>query len=156
MNYKRLLISLVLPQLAGLLGSFFTASSIPSWYTTIEKPFFTPPNWLFGPVWISLYILMGISVYLIWQKAEKNKKAKKLVWLFWVHLIFNATWSIVFFGLQNIGLAFLNIIIIWILILVLMWKFEKINKVSAWLLVPYMLWVSYATVLNLAIWFLNK
>jgi translocator protein len=148
MNYKRLIISLAFPQLAGIVGSLFTISTIPTWYATLEMPSFSPPNWLFGPVWILLYILMGISVYLIWQK-----KCRTL--LFWVHLFFNALWSIIFFGLQNPGLAFVNIIIIWLLIVVLMVQFWKVRKLSTYLLIPYLLWVSFASVLNYFIWYLN-
>ena len=155
MNYKRLIISLALPQLAGIVGSLFTTSAIPTWYATLQRPSFSPPNWLFGPAWITLYILMGISVYLIWQKVEKNKTAKSALWLFWVHLVFNASWSIVFFGLQNPGLAFINIIIIRLLIIALMIKFWKINRWASYLLIPYLLWVSFASALNYFIWYLN-
>ncbi|MBL7155079.1 MAG: tryptophan-rich sensory protein [Candidatus Portnoybacteria bacterium] len=155
MNYKRLIISLALPQLAGLVGSVFTSSAIPTWYAGLQKPSFSPPNWLFGPVWILLYILMGISVYLIWQRVEENKKAKGALWLFWIHLFFNAIWSVIFFGLHNPGLAFINIIIIWLLIIALMVKSWPINKWSAYLLIPYFIWVSFASVLNYFIWYLN-
>lgn len=155
LKYKQLALSLALPQLAGIIGSLFTASAIPTWYATLQKPSFSPPNWLFGPVWILLYILMGISVYLIWQKIAKNKTTKGILWLFWVHLFFNALWSIVFFGLQNPGLALINIIILWLLIVVLMIEFWPINKFSTYLLVPYLLWVSFASLLNYFIWHLN-
>ncbi len=155
MNYKRLIISLALPQLAGIVGSLFTTSAIPTWYATLQRPSFSPPNWIFGPAWITLYILMGISVYLIWQRIEKNKTAKGALWMFWVHLFFNASWSIIFFGLQNPGLAFVNIIIIWLLIIALMIKFWKINRWASYLLIPYLLWVSFASVLNYFIWYLN-
>ncbi|MBU4082342.1 tryptophan-rich sensory protein [Patescibacteria group bacterium] len=155
MNYKRLIISLALPQLAGIVGSLFTTSAIPTWYATLQRPSFSPPNWIFGPAWITLYILMGISVYLIWQKVEKNKTARNAMWLFWIHLFFNAIWSIIFFGLQNPGLAFVNIIIIWLLIIALMIKFWKINRWATYLLIPYLLWVSFASVLNYFIWYLN-
>jgi len=155
MNYKRLLISLALPQLAGLIGSIFTVSAIPVWYVSLQRPSFSPPNWIFGPVWILLYLLMGISSYLIWQKIEQNKKAKESLWLFWIHLFFNAAWSIIFFGLQNPELAFTNIIIIWIFIVILILKFWKINKWSTYLLIPYLLWVSFASILNYSIWYLN-
>lgn len=155
MNYKKLIISLALPQLAGIIGSLFTSPAISGWYANLIKPSFSPPNWLFGPVWILLYILMGISVYLIWQKIEQDKKAKGAMRLFWIHLFFNAVWSIIFFGLQNPGLAFINIVIIWLLIIVLIIKFWKINRWAACLLMPYLLWVSFATVLNYFIWHLN-
>lgn len=155
MNYKRLTISLLLPQLAGIIGSLFTTSSMPTWYVNLNKPSFNPPNWIFGPVWITLYILMGISVYLVWQEVEKNKESEKATNLFWIHLIFNASWSIIFFGLKNPALAFIDIIIILVFIIILMVKFWKINKYSTYLLVPYLLWVSFATVLNYSIWVLN-
>lgn len=155
MNYKRLIISLALPQLAGIVGSLFTTSAIPTWYATLQRPSFSPPNWLFGPAWITLYILMGISIYLIWQKVEQNKTARGAIRLFWIHLFFNAIWSIIFFGLQNPGLAFVNIIIIWLLIIALMIKFWKINRWATYLLIPYLLWVSFASVLNYFIWYLN-
>ncbi|MBU2025937.1 MAG: TspO/MBR family protein [Patescibacteria group bacterium] len=155
MNYKRLIISLALPQLAGLIGSIFTTPAIPGWYASLIKPSFSPPNWLFGPVWISLYFLMGISIYLIWQRAQKNKKAQKVLWLFWIHLFFNAIWSIIFFGLQNPGLALVDLAVIWVLIIILMIKFWPINKWSTYLLIPYLLWVSFAGVLNFFIWRLN-
>lgn len=155
MNYKKLIISLALPQLAGILGSFATVTAISTWYANLTKPFFNPPNWIFGPVWIILYLMIGISSYLIWQKIESNKKAKQALNLFWLHLVFNASWSLVFFGLQRPGLAFVNIIILWIFILVLIIRFWKINKVASYLLMPYFLWVSFASILNFAIWYLN-
>lgn len=151
MNYKRLIISLVLPQLAGLIGSFFTVSSISSWYSFLSKPSFNPPSWVFGPAWLILYFLMGISIYLVWQKASNSK----VVWLFWVHLVFNGLWSIVFFGMKNPGLAFINILIIWILIVVLIEEFRKFSRVATYLLIPYLGWVSFAAILNYAIWQLN-
>lgn len=161
MNYKKLIISLILPQLAGVIGSLFTVSAIPLWYATLHKPSFSPPNWIFGPTWILLYILMGISVYLIWKALEtttdedKKHYTKTSLWFFWIHLGFNALWSIVFFGLQNPALAFINIIIIWVMILILILRFWKINRWSAYLLIPYLLWVTFASALNFAIWFLN-
>ncbi len=155
MNYRRLVISLIMPQLAGVIGSFFTAPAIPAWYSTLTKPNFSPPNWLFAPVWLSLYLLMGISAYLIWQKTAEQEKAKSALKLFWSHLIFNALWSIIFFGLQNPGLAFLNIIILWILIVILIVKFWKISSWAAYLLIPYLIWVSFASILNYYIWYLN-
>lgn len=154
-NYKRLIISLALPQLAGMVGSLFTIPAIPTWYATLQRPSFSPPNWLFGPAWVTLYILMGISVYLVWQKIEQNKTTRGALWLFLIHLFFNAIWSIIFFGLQNPGLAFINVIILWLLIIALMVKFWKINRWATYLLIPYLLWVSFASYLNFSIWMLN-
>jgi len=149
MNYKRLIASLVLPQLAGVVGSLFTFSSVSTWYVGLIKPALNPPSWIFGPVWITLYLLMGISVYLIWQKDSKATT------LFWIHLFFNASWSVIFFGLQNPGLALINILVILVFIIALIIKFWKIDKRASYLLVPYLLWVSFATYLNYSIWILN-
>ncbi len=155
MNYKRLIISLALPQLAGLIGALFTVSAIPTWYASLQRPSFSPPNWVFGPAWTILYILMGISIYLIWQRIKEGKKIKSVMFLFWVHLFFNAIWSIIFFGFQNPKLALINIVIIWLFIIILMFKFWKINRWSTYLLIPYFLWVSFASILNYFIWYLN-
>lgn len=155
MNYKRLIISLALPQMAGIIGSFFTAPAISTWYATLQKPSFNPPNWLFAPVWTAIYILMGISLYLVWQKIDKDKRTKTELWIFWIHLFFNAIWSLVFFGLQNLGLAFFNLLIIWIMIIILMIRFWKFNRWATYLLIPYLLWVSFAGFLNGFLWYLN-
>ncbi|MBU1179964.1 tryptophan-rich sensory protein [Patescibacteria group bacterium] len=158
MNYRRLIISFALPQLAGLAGSIFTGPAIATWYSFLEKPSFSPPNWLFGPVWITLYLLMGISVYLIWQRTDKGrqaKSAKESVRIFWIHLVFNALWSLMFFGLKSPAFGLVVIIILWLLIVVLMTKFWKINKYAAYLLAPYFVWVSFASVLNFFLWYLN-
>lgn len=133
---------------AGILGSFFTFSAIPTWYQTLNKPSFSPPNWIFGPVWTVLYILMGISLFLVWQK-------KKVPTIFWVQLTLNAFWSIVFFGLRNPLLALVDIAALWIAIVLTIKAFNKINKLAAQLLYPYLAWVSFATILNLAIVLLN-
>lgn len=155
MNYKRLIISLLLPQLAGLIGSVFTAPAIPGWYAGLARPPFSPPNWVFAPAWITLYLLMGLAVYFIWQKESESEKEKSAVNLFWLHLFFNAIWSPIFFGLKNPGLAFVNIVIILIFIIILIIKFWPIRKLSAYLLIPYLAWVSFASCLNYYIWILN-
>lgn len=145
----KLFISLLLPQLAGLVGSLFTFSAIPTWYATLNKPSFSPPNWVFGPVWTTLYILMGISLYLVWSKGKRG------VALFKFHLVINALWSILFFGLRSPILGLITIIILWIMILALIKIFWKIDKTASVLLWPYLAWVSFASVLNLAILLLN-
>lgn len=155
LGFFRLIGSIIICQLAGLIGSFFTVSAIPDWYANLNKPAFSPPNWVFGPTWIVLYTLMGIALYLIWEKLHTNKKAKGAIAVFLIHLFFNATWSIVFFGLKNILLALANIAIPWILILVLMFLFYKIDKRATYLFIPYFLWVSFAAVLNVALFILN-
>lgn len=151
-NWLKLVIALALPQLAGFLGSIFTSAKIPTWYASLAKPFFSPPNWLFGPVWITLYLLMGISLYLVWVKKAEKKKA---LWLFGVQLALNAVWSPVFFGMQNIMLAFVVIVFLWLAIILTIIYFYKVSKKAAYLMLPYIIWVSFAAVLNLALWLLN-
>jgi tryptophan-rich sensory protein len=155
MNYKKLVISLLLPHMAGIAGAFFTIPSVYIWYEGLVKPAFSPPNWIFGPVWFILYTLMGFSVYIIWESVYEYKNAREAVFLFWVHLLFNAMWTVLFFNLKDIALAFFDIMIIWVMIAVLMSRFYKISKTAAYLLVPYFVWVSYASMLNLFIWAMN-
>jgi len=154
-KFLRLIISLLLPQLAGGIGALFTFKAISSWYQFLNKPSFSPPNWLFGPAWMSLYILMGISSFLIWQEKEKNEKAGKILKIYFLHLFLNAAWSIFFFGLRNILLGFLEIIVLWLVIGYLLISFFKIKKIAAFLWLPYFLWVSFAMILNFAILKLN-
>ncbi|PLX20832.1 TspO protein [Candidatus Parcubacteria bacterium] len=142
-------------QLAGAVGSFFTVTNVDSWYSTVNKPFFNPPNWIFGPVWITLYTLMGIAAYLVWKHWGTNPIAKYATILFFIHLAFNSLWSILFFGMQNPMAAFFEIIVLWIMIAVLIYMFFQVNKTAAYLLVPYILWVSFASILNFYIWRLN-
>jgi len=155
LNYKRLIISLALPQLAGLAGSLFTTPAIPAWYAGLEKPSFNPPNWIFAPVWTLLFLLMGISLYFIWGRGLENKKSKIAVLIFAVQLALNALWSIVFFGFHNLGAAFVAIIFLWFAIFVNIVAFAKISKQAAYLLLPYILWVSFAAILNFSILTLN-
>lgn len=149
-NLAKLILSIAICEGAGLIGSVFTISAIPNWYITLNKPTFSPPNFLFGPVWTTLYLLMGISLYLIWEKKNKN-----VLNIFWIHLFFNATWSIMFFGLRNPLFGLINILILWILIVIVIYKFWKINKTAGLLLLPYLVWVSFATYLNYSIWIIN-
>lgn len=154
-NYFKLMISILICQSAGFIGSFFTVSSVSTWYLTISKPFFNPPSWLFGPVWISLYLLMGISLYLIWNKEINNKQSKIAVKVFGLQLVLNSLWSIIFFGLRNPLFAFIEIILLWITIIFTIKYFYKISKKASYLLIPYILWVSFAAILNFSIYYLN-
>lgn len=142
-------------QIAGIIGSIFTTSSIPTWYAQLNKPWFTPPNWLFGPVWITLYTLMGISLYIIWNKNLEIKKIKIPLILFFVQLTLNALWSLIFFGLESKFYGFIEIIILWVSIALTIFSFSKISKKAALLLIPYIVWVSIATFLNYYVWILN-
>lgn len=154
-NIYKLIIAIAVSQFAGIIGSLFTMSAIPNWYTTIEKPVLNPPSWIFGPVWVTLYILMGVSAFLVWREGWKKKEVKIALSIFGVQLFLNALWSVIFFGLQSPAWAFLNIVLLWITIVWTMVVFFKISKLATYLLVPYILWVSFASYLNLAIWMLN-
>lgn len=147
----KLIISILLSFLASAVGSLFTAGSVSTWYTTLVKPGFNPPNWVFGPVWTILYLMIGISLYLVWIK-KLNKTA---FIIFIIQLFLNALWSILFFGIRSPLYAFIEIILLWIAILITIIYFYRINKISAYLLIPYILWVSFAAVLNFAVFMLN-
>jgi benzodiazapine receptor len=151
----KLLVSILICQGAGAVGSFFTSPVISSWYAGLEKPSFNPPNWIFAPVWTILFLLMGISLYLIWRRGLEDKKAKIAVFIFAIQLILNVLWSFLFFGLQSPLYAFVEIIILWLAILITIINFSKISKLAAYLLLPYILWVSFASVLNFSILILN-
>ncbi|MBP9099619.1 MAG: tryptophan-rich sensory protein [Ferruginibacter sp.] len=151
----KLIIAVLIPLAVGSLAGYFTASSVNGWYTTLVKPSFNPPNWLFAPVWTSLYIMMGIAFYLIWKKEANDVVKSTAVTLYIVQLALNFLWSFVFFYAQQPGWALVNIILMWIFIFLTILWFGKISSLSAWLLVPYICWVSFATVLNFAIWKLN-
>lgn len=140
--------------MAGVIGSIFTTPAIPGWYATLQKPSFTPPNWVFGPVWTTLFVMMGISLFLVWRHPS-NTAIKRAILVFGVQLFFNICWSIFFFGLKSPLLAFIDIIFLWIAILLTIIKFYKISAIASLLLIPYLLWVSFASILNLAIVLLN-
>ncbi len=152
-NLVKLAISIVIPLIIGFLGSFFTRSSVSSWYLTIAKPVFQPPSWLFGPVWTFLFILIGISFYLIWINKYKNKNLAYIIYS--IQLFLNFLWSLLFFGLRNPLYALIEIFVLWAIILTNIIVFYKISKASAFLLIPYLLWVTFATILNFAIVLLN-
>ena len=154
MDWKKFLAAIVLCQLAGIVGSVFTFASITSWYSSLNKPWFVPPNWVFGPAWITLYTLMGIALYLVWQKGV-NEKTKLPLTIFGFQLILNAIWSILFFGMQMPMIAFVEIVILWITIALTIYKFYPVSKKAAYLLIPYICWVSFAALLNYSIWILN-
>ena len=154
-DWKAFLASIIICSLAGAIGSVFTFSAIPTWYATLNKPFFSPPNWVFGPVWTTLYILMGISAYLIWQKGWERKPVRAALTLFGLQLFLNALWSMLFFGLRSPLYGLLCIIPLWLCIALSIRAFYPIDRRAAYLLVPYIVWVSFAAMLNFAIWTMN-
>lgn len=149
----KLPISILAALIVGALGSLFTVPSITTWYATLAKPVFNPPSWLFAPVWTILYVLMGVSFWLIWKSHSSEKK--RAMGLFIIQLLLNGIWSPVFFGAHSIGGALALIVLLWAAIVLTILVFKKISKPAAWLLVPYILWVSFAMLLNFAIWRLN-
>ena len=154
-NILKLVIAIVISELAGVLGSLFTMPSIPTWYATLIKPALNPPSWVFGPVWTMLFILMGIAAFLVWKRGLNRKDVKIALIVFIGQLALNALWSIIFFGLHNPGIAFIEIIFLWLAILATIIVFSKISRPAAWLLLPYIIWVSFAAYLNYSIRILN-
>lgn len=135
-------------ELVGLAATPFTISAIPTWYAYLNKPLFSPPNWLFGPVWTSLYALMGISAFIVWHKVAVRK-------IYLIQLGLNFIWSIIFFGLHQPALAFVEIIFLWLAVYQTIKQFSKISKLSGYLLYPYLAWITFAGLLNFFIVALN-
>lgn len=150
-SWPKLIFSIFLAQSAGLIGTVFTFDAIPTWYATLIRPAFAPPNWVFGPVWTILYTLIGISLYKIWVKNKKGSLK-----LFFFHLFLNAIWSPIFFGLHDLALAFLVIVIMDITLIFIIKNFYKLNRTAGLILIPYLLWIGFATILNFSFWQLNK
>ena len=152
----KLVVSIVACLAAGAIGSIFTRSAISTWYATLEKPPFSPPNWLFAPVWTLLYILMGIAAFLVWRKGLGNRRVRSALIVFLIQLILYTLWSVVFFGLESPLFGLVIISVLWVVILVTVIQFYKISRAASVLLWPYLLWVTFAAVLNYSIWLLNR
>ena len=150
----RLIQCISIPLLVGGISGYYTATSITNWYVTLNKPSFNPPNYLFGPVWTTLYIIMGISLFLVLNKAKDLEK-NKIIFVFSIQLILNFLWSFLFFKFQQLGLALVEILIMWCSILFMIIVFYKTNKLAALINIPYLLWVSFATILTYSIYNLN-
>jgi len=153
-NLIKLCISVILPLAIGAIAGIFTAQAIPDWYASLIRPSFNPPNGIFGPVWTSLYLLMGISLFIIW-KQPTSKKRNIAMTIFVIQLLLNFCWSFLFFYFKEIGLALIEIIIMWIAILIMIISFHKVKPLAAYINIPYILWVSFATILNAAYYILN-
>ncbi|MBU6426679.1 tryptophan-rich sensory protein [Patescibacteria group bacterium] len=184
-NIAKLMISIAITELAGIIGSIFTAPAIGGWYMTLAKPAFNPPNWVFGPVWTVLYLLMGVALFLVWKNGWRvrsdivgdvgngdigtrrswNKWSDRfwngdwqkanIIAVFAVQLALNVFWSIIFFGYHQTGLAFFWLLALWVSIVYVMVNFRRVSRAAAWLLLPYLLWVSFAGVLNYSLWQMN-
>lgn len=154
-NVFKLFLAIGVSLSAGAIGSLFTALAIPTWYVDLVKPALNPPAWVFGPVWTALYILMGIAAFLIWKKNLNRRDVKMALGIFAVQLVLNTLWSMIFFGLHSPGGALVEIVFLWFAILATIVAFAKISRPAAWLMVPYIVWVSFAVYLNYTIWSLN-
>ncbi|RPH32041.1 MAG: tryptophan-rich sensory protein [Bacteroidales bacterium] len=150
----KFVISLLLPLSLGAIAGMFTAQAVPEWYATLNQPSFNPPNWVFGPVWTMLYLILGFSFFLIW-KQERSKLRNKAILIFLVQMVLNFGWSFLFFYYHLIGFALFEIIILWASIIGMIVMFYKIKPLAAYLNVPYFLWVTFATILNAGYYFLN-
>ena len=158
-KYTRILIVVVTCLAIGYFSGMATQSSIKTWFPTLIKPSFNPPNWVFAPVWSMLYIMMGIAAGLVWNRMEASKDkelVKKSLVFFAIQLGLNALWSVLFFGLRNPMLALIEIVLLWLMIYETYIKFGKIDKIAGYLFLPYLAWVSFASILNASIWWLNK
>ncbi len=155
-DIKSLAAAVVIPQAAGGIGAVATASSVKTWYQTIKKPAWNPPAWVFGPVWTSLYLMMGLASWLVWKEPRKNgDKQAALAW-YGAQLGLNTLWSLIFFGGRRIGLAALEIGLLWSAIAGAAVRFYRIRPLAGLLLVPYLLWTTFAAVLNATVWRLNR
>ena len=155
-KFSRVAIVVVICLVVGYVSGMVTRASITTWYPTLVKPSFNPPNWIFAPVWTSLYVMMGVAAGFIWNQTTTQKAAvTKALHIFAIQLVLNALWSYLFFGLHNLMLATIEVVLLWLLIFETYTQFTKINKTAGYLLLPYLAWVSFASVLTASIWWLN-
>jgi tryptophan-rich sensory protein len=154
---SRIAIVVIICLAVGYLSGMVTRTSITTWYPTLVKPSFNPPNWIFAPVWTSLYVMMGVAAGFIWNQITTQKAAvTKALQFFTIQLVLNALWSYLFFGLHNLMLATIEVVLLWLMIFETYSQFAKINKTASYLMLPYLAWVSFASVLTASIWWLNR
>lgn len=154
-DVAKIIVSLLAAFLAGGIGSVFTTSSLPNWYAGLQKPFFTPPDWLFAPAWTILYVLMAVAAFLVWRQGLRTLGVRRALWAYLVQLILNVLWSVVFFGLKSPLFGMVVILFLWFAIIVTTVRFFWVSRTAAWLMVPYAIWVTFASVLNIGIYALN-
>lgn len=153
----KILVMIVTCVIIGFISGLVTRDSVDTWYPMINKPSFNPPNWIFAPVWTTLYVMMGIAAGLVWDRIEVQKETvKKALLFFAIQLALNALWSYIFFGLHNPMLALIEIVLLWLMIYETFVQFNKINKIAGYLFIPYLFWVTFALVLNASIYWLNR
>jgi translocator protein len=151
----KLIVSLLLPLGLGSIAGLFTAEAVPEWFETLNRPSFSPPNWLFGPVWTTLYLLMGISFFLIWKQND-SKIRNLAIFVFLLQQTLNFAWSFIFFYFHMIGFALIEIILLWVSIIIMIVLFYKIKPIAAYINLPYLIWVTFATILNASYYLLNR
>jgi benzodiazapine receptor len=156
MDIIKLIISIAACEGAGGIGAIFTMPAIPTWYAGLKKPAFTPPNSAFGPVWITLYLLMGIAVFLVWREGLGQEGVTIAFAIFWAQLVLNILWSVIFFGLKSLFGGMVMILLLWIAILINIITFFGVSPLAGWLLIPYIIWVTIAANLNVQVWKLNR
>jgi benzodiazapine receptor len=154
-DFLKLVISILMCLAVGFIGSFFTSVSVTTWYVTLSKPSFTPPNWVFMPVWTLLYLLMGISLFLVWREGTDHKIVRIALSLFLIQLLLNLLWSMLFFGFRSPLAGLVDLAVLWVFIFLTILAFYNVSKKAATLILPYFLWVSFAFLLNFSIWKLN-
>ena len=155
-DWLALLFFILIVEAAGIIGSLFTTPSIPTWYASLAKPAFNPPSWVFAPVWTLLFLLMGVAVFLVWRKGINNRQARVALYVFAGQLVLNILWSVLFFGLHSPLAAFCEVVVLWLAICWTIISFNRVSKAAAWLLMPYIFWVSFATLLNFSLMILNR
>ncbi len=151
----KLTVALVVPQATGVLGTVFTTPALDDWYDTIHRPSVVPPDWVFGVVWPTLFLLMGIAAFLVWRRGLRAPGVGIALVVFLLQLILNFLWSYLFFGMRSIGGAAIEVFVLWAAIAVTIWLFARVSRMAAWLLAPYLAWVSFAAYLNVSIYLLN-
>lgn len=151
----KLIISLLIPLAVGITAGLFTRPEIDTWYAALNKPWFNPPKWIFAPVWTTLYILMGLGLWLVWKSAAAESVKKMAMYLFAIQLVLNFFWSIIFFNQHQLGWAFAELTVLWVFILATIFAFGRVSSAAAWLMVPYICWTSFAGILNYTVWKLN-
>lgn len=155
LSLVRLATAVVACELIGGSGAFFTAAAIPTWYATLARPAFAPPNWIFGPVWSTLFLLMGVAAWLVWERGWQRREVRVALGMFAAQFALNILWSALFFGLHNPGAAFAEIVVLWCAIVAAIVTFGRVSRPAVWLLAPYLAWVTFAAYLNLMLWLLN-
>jgi len=150
------MVSLLITLAIGIVASLFTTPQIAGWYASLQKPAFNPPNWLFAPVWTTLYIMIAIAAYLVWKRRDTSPAYRKAKRVYFWQLLLNFSWSIIFFGLHQVLIALMVIVLLWLSIIITMFAFKRFSATACWLLLPYLLWVSFAALLNFSIYVLNR